>query len=89
MPTFSEAGLEGLEASGHWGVLVPARTPPGIVDKLAKAFIAGVRDPAVAPRLEGLGFTPLGEGPQHYANLLGVEIERWTRVIRNANIRVD
>lgn len=89
VPTFSEAGLEGLEASGHWGVLVPARTPPGIVDKLAEAFIAGVRDPAVAPRLEGLGFTPVGEGPQHYASLLGIEIERWTRVIRNANIKVD
>lgn len=89
VPTFAEAGLPGIEASGNWGVLVPARTPDAAVRRLAEAFGAGVRDPAVRPRLETLGFTPLGEGPDRYAALLREDMARWAEVIRTANIRPD
>ena len=89
VPTFAEAGLAGIEASGNWGVLVPSRTPDPVVRKLAEAFTVGVRDPAVLTRLETLGFTPLGEGPEQYAALLREDMARWAEVIRSANIRPD
>jgi tripartite-type tricarboxylate transporter receptor subunit TctC len=89
VPTFAEVGLPQVEASGHWGVLLPARSPEVAKQKLAEAFAAGVRDPSVGPRLETLGFTVVGEGPEAYAELLRADTARWAEVVRRANIRLD
>ncbi|WP_426959047.1 Bug family tripartite tricarboxylate transporter substrate binding protein [Muricoccus radiodurans] len=88
-PTFTEVGLPQIEASGHWGVLAPARTPEAVVRKLAEAFSTGVRDPAISPRLETLGFTVVGGGPADYAALIRNDTARWAEVIRRANIKPD
>jgi len=89
VPTFSEQGLDGIEASSHWGIYVPARTPGAIIQRLAAAFNAGVREPGIAERLEYLGFDPVGSDPASYAQRIAEDIERWTRVIRTAGIRPD
>ena len=89
VPTFAEAGLPALDASGNWSVFAPARTPDAVVRRLADAFATGVRDPAVLPRLDTLGFTPVGEGPERCAEALRADMARWAEVIRRANIRPD
>jgi tripartite-type tricarboxylate transporter receptor subunit TctC len=89
VPTFEEAGLAGLDASGFWGVYAPARTPEAAVATLAEAFGQAVRDPAVADRLAYLGFTPVGAGPAEFRPFLAAEVARWTRVIRTAGIKPD
>jgi tripartite-type tricarboxylate transporter receptor subunit TctC len=89
VPTFTEQGLPGIEASSHWGVLVPARTPEPAIRALAAAYAGGVREPSIAARLEHLGFTPVGSDPAFYAARLAEDIERWARVIRTAGIRPD
>ena len=89
VPTFAEQGLAGIDASGNWGVLVPARTPEPAIRRLSAAFGAAVRDPSLAQRLEALGFTPIGSDEATYARQIAADIERWTQVIRTANVRPD
>jgi tripartite-type tricarboxylate transporter receptor subunit TctC len=89
VPTFTEQGLPGIEASSQWGVLVPARTPEPAIRALSAAYAGGVREPSIAARLEHLGFTPVGSDPAFYAARLADDVERWTRVIRTAGIRPD
>jgi tripartite-type tricarboxylate transporter receptor subunit TctC len=88
-PTFAEIGMPDFQASGHWGVYAPARTPTSIVDRLAQAFSTAVREPDLRPRLEYLGFTPVGDGPAAFKASVETEIERWTGVIRAAGIKPD
>lgn len=89
VPTFTEQGLPGIEASSNWPLLAPARTPAPIVQRLSAAFAAGVRDPSIAQRLEYLGFTPVGSDPAFAASLLAANVARWTNVIRTAGVRPD
>jgi tripartite-type tricarboxylate transporter receptor subunit TctC len=89
VPTFAEIGMPDFQASGYWGVFAPARTPLPIVDRLAHAFVTAVMDPRIRPRLEYLGYTPVGEGPLAFRALVDAEITRWTAVIRAAGIRPD
>ena len=89
VPTFAEQGLPGIEAASNWGVLAPARTPEPALRHLTAAFAGGVTDPSIAARLEYLGFTPVGSDATTYATRLAADVERWTRVIRTAGVRLD
>jgi tripartite-type tricarboxylate transporter receptor subunit TctC len=89
VPTFGEAGLPAVDISSIWGVLAPARVPEPIQQRLSEAFAAGVRDPALAPRLQSLGYTPVGSTPAEFAAVLRTETQRWAEVIRTANIKPD
>lgn len=89
VPTFAENGLAAVEISSIWGVLAPARTPEPVVQRLSQAFAAGVRDPALAQRLQSLGYTPVGSGPSEFAAELRTQTTRWAEVIRTANIKPD
>ena len=89
VPTFAEAGLADVEISSIWGVFAPARTPVPVQQRLAEAFVAGVRDPALAQRLQSLGYTPVGSTPAEFAAVLRTETQRWAEVIRTAGIKPD
>ncbi len=89
VPTFAEAGLAAVEISSIWGVLSPARTPEPIQARLSEAFAGGVRDPALAQRLQSLGYTPVGSTGPEFAAVLRAETTRWAEVIRTANIKPD
>jgi len=89
VPTFAEAGLPGVTASTYWGVLAPKRTPQEIVEQINWAFARAMKDPDVAARLAELGYLPIAGGPSDYAANLRSEIEKWGKVVRAANIKVD
>ena len=89
VPTFLEAGLGGVTASTYWGVLAPNGTPPEIVEKVSAAFAQAMKDPATAARLGELGYLPIAGGPADYAANLHSEIEKWGKVVRAANIKVE
>jgi tripartite-type tricarboxylate transporter receptor subunit TctC len=89
VPTFAEAGLAGVTASTFWGALAPAGVPQPVVQRLAAAFRAGVTHAAVQERLRALGFEPIGEGPEAYAENLRSEATKWAEVVRRANVRLD
>jgi tripartite-type tricarboxylate transporter receptor subunit TctC len=89
VPTFAELGWPATE-SGTWqGVLVPAATPPALVQRLDAAFRAGLAEPEVTRRLAAIGAEPRAEGPDAFRRWLESETETWGRVIRANNIRLD
>jgi tripartite-type tricarboxylate transporter receptor subunit TctC len=89
VPTIAESGAPGYEMSIWWGVLAPAGTPAAIVDKLY-AEIAGIlQQPESAQRLAAEGAEPLPLPSAAFTRLLTVEIDKWKRVARDANIKAD
>lgn len=89
VPSFAEAGLAAVEIASIWGVLAPARTPEPVQARLSEAFAGAVRDPALAQRLQSLGYTPVGSTAPEFVAVLRAETTRWAEVIRAANIKPD
>jgi tripartite-type tricarboxylate transporter receptor subunit TctC len=89
VPTFVESGFAGVDASSYWGALAPARTPPEAINRVNAVMAQVLKLPDIVQRLVDLGFVPIGSTPEHYARLLASETEKWAKVIRAANIRLD
>jgi tripartite-type tricarboxylate transporter receptor subunit TctC len=88
VPTVSEF-LPGFEASNWFGVAAPKYTPPEIVDKLNKEINVALAEPEMKARLADLGATVLAGSPADFGKFIATEAEKWSKVIRAANIRVQ
>jgi len=89
VPTFVESGVPGLEVSVWIGLSAPAKTPPAVVERLGREFAAALARPDVRERLAALGVEPAGTQSDAFTQMIRNDIERWARVIKNANIRVE
>jgi tripartite-type tricarboxylate transporter receptor subunit TctC len=89
IPTVAEF-VPGYEASGWQGIGAPGNTPVEIVEKLNKEINAGLADPQINARLvTALGGSLLGGSPNDFGKLIADETERWSKVIRTANIKPE
>jgi len=88
IPTVDEF-VPGYEASSWFGVGAPKNTPPQIIDKLNKEINAGLADPKLRARLADLGGTVLPGSPADFGKHIAEETEKWGKVIRAANIKVE
>jgi tripartite-type tricarboxylate transporter receptor subunit TctC len=88
VPTVSEF-VPGFDAGDVLGVGTPRNTPAEIVDRLNKEINAALGDPKIKARFADLGGTPLALTPAEYGKLLADETEKWGKVIRSANIKLD
>jgi tripartite-type tricarboxylate transporter receptor subunit TctC len=88
VPTVAEF-LPGFEASAWHGIGAPKATPAEIVEKLNKEIDAGLADPKIAARFADLGSAVLGGSPADFGRLITTETEKWGKVIRAANIKVE
>jgi len=86
VPTVAEMGVPGYEYSTWYGLLVPALTPRAIVDKLNRTTVAVLNTPDYRQRLLAQGMDPVPSTAAHYAAYLKSETEKWTKVVRAANI---
>lgn len=89
VPTTAEAGLPGHESSAGVGLLAPAGTPRAIIARLhtetARILAQGdTRDKLIAQGQEVIGSTP-----EHFGAVLREELERWAKVVKAANVRID
>lgn len=89
IPTFTQAGVTGVDSSSQWGVLGPARLPDSVVKRLNEAFNQVLKEPAVLERIAGLGYLAEGGTPQAFTGLIGVEISKWKHVIDSAGISIN
>jgi tripartite-type tricarboxylate transporter receptor subunit TctC len=89
VPTMEEAGLKGQESDTLQGVLVPAGTPKEIADLLYREIVKIVHEPDVQEKFATLGFDPIANSPDEFAAEIKVEIAKWGKVIKDANIKVD
>ena len=88
LPTIGEF-LPGYDASVWFGVAAPKQTPPDIVDLLNKEINAGLADPALSARLGDVGGTPLKGSSADFEKLFVGDSEKWTKVMRAANVKVE
>jgi len=90
IPTFDESGLTGVEAYDWYGILTPAGTPKPIIDALNAQIVRILQMPDVSDRFASTQFAePVGSTPDELQRFMRSEIERWARVIRQANIRAE
>lgn len=88
-PPVAAAGLQGFEASSWQGVLVPTKTPRPIVDRLHKEIVAALRSPEIERRLLADGSEIGGGSPEEFGAYIRNEIAKWTRVVKEAGIKVE
>jgi tripartite-type tricarboxylate transporter receptor subunit TctC len=92
VPTMDEAGLKGFEVSVWHGLYAPKGTPKPVIDKLAKALQAALKDDNVKQRFAELGTEPVAENRAAPAALhahLKAEIDRWSPIIKKAGVYAD
>jgi tripartite-type tricarboxylate transporter receptor subunit TctC len=89
VPTLAEAGLTNQEADTMQGILVPAGTPRPIIDLLRREIVAVMELPDVKEKMVALGFETVASTPEEFAERIRVEIPKWAKVIRDANIKVQ
>jgi tripartite-type tricarboxylate transporter receptor subunit TctC len=89
IPTISEAGVPGYEATQWYGVLAPAGTPRPIVDKINGEIVKALDTKTVQDRLAAGGSEAFSSTPEEFAAHIKSEIARWAPVIKAAGIRVD
>ncbi|MDQ0570078.1 tripartite-type tricarboxylate transporter receptor subunit TctC [Variovorax paradoxus] len=89
VPTLAEQGLSDFEAYAWQGLAVPSGTPPETVAKLNKALVDALNSTAVQARFLALGVEGLPGTPNDMARYVKDERERWGRLIKANNIKVD
>ncbi len=87
LPTVSESGLSGYEANSWAGMLAPTGTPRPIIDKLNREVTRILKTPEVEKQLLKFGFEVLGSSPEQFGAYLKSEIAKWSKVIREANVK--
>ena len=87
-PTLGEL-IPGFEASQWIGLVAPKDTPTTIIEKLNTEINAALGDPMVKARFADLGGIVLPGSPADFGKLIRDETEKWAKVIRAANIKVD
>jgi tripartite-type tricarboxylate transporter receptor subunit TctC len=89
VPTVAESGYPGFDAPAWWAVLAPAKTPPEIVRRMNEELNKALKSPDVAARLAGQGITVIGGTPDLAGTFIDKQVEVWSRVVRENNIKAD
>lgn len=89
VPTMAEVGFKDQEADTLQGLLAPAGTPKAVISRLHGEVVKMIAKPDVKARVEGLGFDIIGSSPTEFAAQVKVEVEKWTKVVKAAGIKVN
>jgi tripartite-type tricarboxylate transporter receptor subunit TctC len=82
LPTMAEAALPGFDVRAWYAVLVPARTPRDLVQKLNVEINKALNDPAIRARLSGDGVELVGGTPEAADAFIRAEMARWPKIIK-------
>lgn len=87
IPTFAEF-RPGTVAQTYFGLVVPARTPRAVIDRLSAAAAQALHEPALRERLLAEGQFARGSSPEDYAAFLQQELDRWRPVLAKLNLEL-
>ena len=89
LPTIAETGVTGYESGVWFGLMVPAGTPRDIVARLNAEAVKGAKSPEFVKRMTDLGYNMIPGTPEHMADMIKIEIGRWTPIVRSTGAKVD
>jgi tripartite-type tricarboxylate transporter receptor subunit TctC len=89
LPTVAEAGVPGYEAIGWFGLLVPAATPPAIVERLSADANRVLQEAEVKQRMLALGAEPSGDTPAQFAAFIRDDQAKWSKLMRERGIAAE
>src|SRR5712664_4862525 len=86
LPTISESGFPGFEATSWFALLAPAGTPVPIVDKVHREALKVLAQPDLQAKFAQLGLDRAGGSPGELAAIIKSDIDKWAKVIKDAGI---
>ena len=89
VPTMAEAGFPGIEAIGWNGIFVPAGTPRPVIDRLQQDIARILATKEMQDDAVTMGSQTGGDRPEEFAAYVRSEIEKWGRVVKAANIKIQ
>jgi tripartite-type tricarboxylate transporter receptor subunit TctC len=89
VPTVAESGYPGFSAVPWVGLAAPAGTPKAIVNVLYHEADKLLQTPEGKSRIISMGMEPLGMDPQQFGNHIATEVDRWTKVVDDAGIKLE
>jgi len=87
--TMEELGYKGFVVEPWYGFMVPQGTPRAAVERLNSAFNAAIRNPRIKARLEEAGLRLIGGAPERLGEQIKSESERWAKVVKANNVKVE
>ena len=89
LPTLQELGVAGYDVTTWYGLWAPAGTPPEIVNKLRDEVAKAMQRPEIKEAWAQQGSGMGGSTPQEFAAFINVEVVKWGKVAKAANITID
>ena len=88
-PTVAESGYPGYEAGNWYGLVVPAKTPKEAIVALRGAVVLALKTPAVAKRMDDLGYVASGNAPEEFAAYIKSEIEKLAKILKQVGAKPE
>jgi tripartite-type tricarboxylate transporter receptor subunit TctC len=89
VPTLSESGLTGYDSTGWFGLVAPTGTPPQIIQRLHAEFTAALNDESIKSQMRQNGMEPIASTIEGFDAYIKSETQKWAKVIKQANIRLN
>jgi tripartite-type tricarboxylate transporter receptor subunit TctC len=89
IPTVSESGVPGYEATSWYMIIIPSKTPAAIVSRIHAETVKALQSRDIIEVLAKGGSEPVGNTPQEATEFLKIEIARWGKVIRQAKVKIE
>lgn len=89
IPTVVESGIPSYVFDVWYGMLLPGRTPPAIVNKLNVEMNRALKNPALMQRFAAAGLDAAGNKPDEFSRQIHEEVAKWRKVVAAANIKLD
>jgi tripartite-type tricarboxylate transporter receptor subunit TctC len=89
VPTIAEQGYPGFSASGLAGLVAPAGTPGEAITRLNAEVVKLLKLPKVVEQCLALGLDPVGDTPAEFAQFIRADLEKWTKLTRELNLKQE
>jgi tripartite-type tricarboxylate transporter receptor subunit TctC len=89
LPTVAESGVPGFEVDTWYGLFAPAGTPNQIIAGLNQETGRALAQTEVKEKMLSMGLDPVGDSSEHFAAYVRNEVDKWAKVVRSADIRIN
>jgi len=89
VPTIAESGVRGFDVSPWFGVLAPAKTPPGTVDRLNALMVSLLRNAPLRERLSREGVDVVASSPKEFHAFIRSEMAQWLKAVKESGAKVE